>query len=158
MKRLFALVIMLAAGLGVVAGCGGEKRLARENFSDRLQSIDRRGSERWGQLAQRAADLKPGQPVPADVEQRLKELVEFQRQAVSELERLSAPEDAGEAVEMLIDALRERTATFEQAIDAGSFSPRMFGQITQSGEKINEAFKRLRNDGFLPQEEAHEDE
>ncbi|MGH3080712.1 MAG: hypothetical protein ACRDNH_06190 [Gaiellaceae bacterium] len=59
---------------------------------------------------------------------------------------------------MLIDALRERTAAFEQAIDAGSFTERQSGQITQSGEKIDEAFERLRNDGFLPKEEAHEDE
>jgi hypothetical protein len=158
MTRLFTLVIVLAAGLGVVAGCGGEERLSRDDFSDRLQSIGQEGSERWGALAQRAVDLKPGQPIPADVEQSLRELVEFQRQAVSELEGLNAPEDAGELVEMLIDALRERTARFEQAIDAGSFTERRSGQITQSGEKIDEAFERLRNDGFLPKEDAHEDE
>jgi hypothetical protein len=158
MKRLFTLVIVLAAGLGVVAGCGGEERLSRDEFSDRLQSIGQEGSERWGALAQRAADLKPGQPIPADVGQSLRELVEFQRQAVSELEGINAPEDAGEPVEMLIDAFAERTATFEQAIDAGSFTERQSGQITQSGEKINEAFERLRKDGFLPKEEAHEDE
>ena len=158
MTRLFTLMIVLAAGLAVVAGCGAEERLSRDEFSDCLQSIGQEGGERWGALAQRAADLKPGQPIPADVEQSLRELVEFQRQAVSELEGLNAPEDAGEPVEMLIDALRERSSAFEQAIDAGSFTERQSGQIAQLGEKIDDAFERLRNDGFLPKEEAHEDE
>lgn len=64
MERLLILAIVLvAASLGGAAGCGGEERLSREEFSERLQSIDQRGGERWGRLAQRAKDLKPG-PTP----------------------------------------------------------------------------------------------
>ena len=154
MNRLFALAIVLAAaGLGVGAGCGGEERLSREEFGERLQSIGRRGSERWGRLAQRAADMKPDEPIPADVRHSLRELAEFQRQAVAELEKVNAPENAGEPVELLIDALRERTATFERAIDAGSFTQRQFDLVTQSGEKIDEAFRQFRNEGLLPKVE-----
>ena len=158
MKRPFTLAIVLAAALGVAPGCGGEERPSREEFSERVQSIHQRGSERWGRLAERAADLKPGQPIAADVEQAIRQVVEFQRQAVSELERPGTPDDAGEAVEMLSDALRERTATFERVLDAGSFTQRQFVQITQSGEKIDEALTQLRDDGFLSKEEPREDE
>lgn len=148
-------LIVLAAGLAVLAGCGGQERLSREAFSDRLQSIDRRGSERWGRLAERAGDLKPGQPLPADVEQPMRSLVEFQRQAVRELEELNPPEDAEEEVETLIEALRERTETFEQVLVARRFTPRQFDRVTRSGDLIDVAFEQLRKEGFLPAVEEH---
>ena len=87
MKHSFALAIVLAvASLGVFAGCGGEDGSSREEFSEGLESIDQRGGERWSLLAQRAEDLKPDQPIPADVKQPISELVDFQRHAVAELE------------------------------------------------------------------------
>lgn len=159
MKCLFALAIALAAAsLGAVAGCGGEERLSREEFSDRLQTIDRRGGELWGRLAQRAQDLKPNEPLPADVKQALTELVEFQEQAVEELEGLNPLEDAEEPVETLIEALRERTEIFEPVIEAGRFTRQNFAQVTQSGEKIDQAFAQLREEGFLPTADEHEEE
>lgn len=158
MKRRFGLVIVLAAGLGVVAGCGGEEGLSREDFSARLQSISQEGGERWGRLAQRAKDVQPGQALTADVKQLIKELNDFQRQAADELAELNPPEGAENGVEMLINALRERTDTLEQAVDAGRFTQRQGDQITEAGETIDEAFEQLRNDGFLPKEDAHEDE
>ena len=159
MERLLILaIVLMAAGLGGAAGCGGEERLSREEFGERLQSIDQRGGERWGRLAQVAADLKPDQPLPADVMQPMRELVEFQRQAAAELGGLNPPEDAEEEVEKLIEALRERTVAFEQAIEAGRFTQRQSEQITQSGDKIDEAFEQLRKEGFLPEAEEHEEE
>jgi len=159
MKRLLLFAIVLgAAGLGVVAGCGGEERLSREELSDRLQSIDQRGSERWGRLAEEAKDLQPDQPLTAEVKQPIRELVEFQRQAADELEALSPPEGAEEEVDKLIEALRERTENFEQAIEAGRFTRQEFDQITESGDKIDEAFEQLRKEGFLPKVEEHEEE
>ncbi len=152
--RFFA-IVLAAASLGVVAGCGGEERLSREEFSDRLQSIDQRGSEHWGRVAQRAKDLKPDQPLPVDVKQPMRELVQFQRQAADELDELNPPEDAKGEVEQLIEALRERTEIFEQAIAAGRFTPQEFDQITKAGDKIDEAFEQLRNEGFLPKVEEH---
>jgi hypothetical protein len=159
MERLLILaLVLMAASLGGAAGCGGEERLSREEFGERLQSIDQRGGERWGRLAQVAADLEPDQPLPADVKQPMRELVEFQRQAAAELAELNPPEEAEEEVEMLIEALRERTVAFEQAIEAGRFTQRQSEQITQSGDKIDEAFEQLRKEGFLPEADEHEEE
>ena len=159
MERLLMLaIVLLAAGLGGAPGCGGEERLSREEFGQRLRSIDQRGGERWGRLAQRAKDVKPDQPLAADVKQLMKELVEFQRQAADELAELNPPEGAEEEVEKLIEALRERTVAFEQAIAAGRFTQRQSDQITQSGDRIDEAFEQLRKEGFLPEADEHEEE
>lgn len=147
--RRFA-IVLAAAGLGVVVACGSGERLSREQFSDRLQSIDQQGGERWGRLAQSAEDLRPEQPLPAEVKEPMRELIEFQRQTADELEELNPPEGAGEEVEMLIEALRARTGTFEEVAEAGTFTQREFDQITQSGEKIDAAFEQLREEGFLP--------
>ena len=159
MERLLILaIVLLAAGLGGAAGCGGEERLSREELGSRLQSIGQRGSERWGLVAHEAADLKPNQPLPADVRQPMRELLEFQRQAVAELAELNPPEEAEEEVEMLIEALRERTVAFEQALEAGRFTRLDFDQITESGDRIDEAFEQLRKEGFLPEADVHEEE
>jgi hypothetical protein len=159
MERLLMLaIVLMAAGLGGAAGCGGEERLSREEFGERLQSIDQRGGERWGRLAQVAADLEPDQALPADVKQPMTDLVEFQRQAADELEELNPPQEAEEEVEELIAALRDRTEVFEQVIEAGRFTRRDFGQITESGDKIDEAFEQLRKEGFLPEADEHEEE
>jgi len=159
MERLLMLaIVLMAAGLGGAAGCGGEERLSREEFGERLQSIDQRGGERWGRLAQVAADLEPDQALPADVKQPMTDLVEFQRQAANELEELNPPQEAEEEVEELIAALRDRTEVFEQVIEAGRFTRRDFGQITESGDKIDEAFEQLRKEGFLPEADEHEEE
>jgi hypothetical protein len=159
MERLLMLaIVLMAAGLGGAAGCGGEERLSREEFGERLQSIDQRGGERWGRLAQVAADLEPDQALPADVKQPMTDLVEFQRQAADELEGLNPPQEAEEEVEELIAALRDRTEVFEQVIEAGRFTRRDFGQITESGDKIDEAFEQLRKEGFLPEADEHEEE
>ena len=158
MKYLFALATVAAAALlAGVAGCGGEERLSREEFSDRLQSIGERGGELWGRLAQRAEDLKPGELLPADVKQALTELVDFQEKAATDLAGLNPPEDAEEPVEMLIAALRERTDTFEQVIEAGRFTRQDSERVTQAGEEIDQAFEQLRAEGLATADE-HEDE
>lgn len=156
MKRRSVLAIVLAAGLSITVGCGVDERLSREEFSQRLQSIDQRGGEVYGRVADRAADLQPDQPLPADITQPLGELVEFQRQAARELETINPPEGAQEAVETLTEALHERTETIEQAIEAGRFTRTAFDHVTESGEKIDEAFAQLRNQGFLPEADEHE--
>ena len=159
MNYLFALTIVAAAAvLGGVTACGGDERLSRDHFSGRMQSIGERGGELWGRLAQRAENLDPDEPLPADVKQALTEVVEFQEQAVAELEALNPPEAAEEPAEMLIEALRERTVTFEQVFEAGRFTPRNVARVTQAGEKIDRAFEQLREEGFLPIADEHEDE
>jgi mannitol-1-phosphate/altronate dehydrogenase len=159
MKYVFALATVVAAAiLGNVTACGGEERLSRENFSDRLQSIGERGGELWGRLAQRAEDLKPNEPLPAEVEEALAELVEFQEQAADELERMNPPDDAAESVELLTEALRERTEIVERVIAAGRFSPSDSQRVTRWGNEIDHAFERLRAEGFLATQDEHEDE
>jgi hypothetical protein len=159
MKSLFALATVAAVTvLGGVAACGGEERLSRDEFSDRLQSIDERGGELWGRLAQRAENLKPGEPLPADVKQALRELVDFQDEAVAELERLNLPEDAEEPVEALVAALRERTETFENVLEVGHFTEQDFQRVTRSGEEIDQALGQLRQEGFLPAPDEHDEE
>lgn len=159
MKHLFALATVLAAAsLGAVAGCGGEERLSREGFSDRLQSMSQEGGERWGRLAQRAKDVKPDQPLAADVKHLMKDFVEFQRQAADELMELNPPKGAEDEIEKLVDALRERTQTFEHAIEAGRFNERQSDQITRAGNKIDAAFEQLRKEGYLPQVDDHPQE
>jgi hypothetical protein len=158
MKYLFAATVVAAAVLGGVAACGGEERLSREEFSDRLQRIGERGGDLWGRLAQRAEDLEPNEPLSADVKQAVTELVEFQKQAAAELEGLNPPEDAEQPAEMLIEALRERTETFEQVIEAGRFTEQDSDRVTQSGEEIDQAFEQLRAEGFLATAEEHEEE
>ena len=158
MRYLFALATVAAVALlGGVTACGGEERLSRDEFSDRLQSIDERGGELWGRLAQRAEDLKPGDALPADVKQALGELVDFQNQAAAELEGLSPPEDAEEPAEMLMAALRGRTETFEHVIDAGHFTEQDFQRLTRSGEEIDQALGQLRREGFLPASDEHDE-
>lgn len=58
---------------------------------------------------------------------------------------------------MLTEALHERTETIEQAIGAGRFTRAEFDHVTESGEKIDEAFTQLRNHGFLPAVDEHEE-
>jgi hypothetical protein len=159
MKYVFACATVLAAAvLGVVAGCGDEERLSREDFRMRLQGIDERGGELWGRLAQRAENLKPGEPLPADVKQAIRELVDFQNLAAAELEGLNPPEEAEEPVKMLIAALRTRTETFGQAMETGHFTKQGSGRVTQSGEEIDRAFEQLRAEGFLATADEHEHE
>jgi hypothetical protein len=159
MKHLFALATVVAAAmLGGVAGCGGEERLSRDEFSDRLQRIGERGGELWTRLAERAEDLEADEPIPADVKQAMTELVEFQKQAAADLEGLNPPEDAEEPVGMLTEALRERTATFEAVLEAGRFTEQDSERVTQSGEEIDRAFEQLRAEGFLATVDEHEGE
>lgn len=161
MRCLFALAFVLVAaslGTGTVTGCGGEERLSREEFSDRLQTIDERGGELWARLAEHAEDIGPGEPLPADVKPALTALIEFQEQATAELEALNPPEGAEEPVAMLIEALRKRTETFEQVIEAGRFTERGFQRVTQSGEEIDQASQQLRAKGLGATADVHGDE
>jgi hypothetical protein len=159
MKHLLAIATVVAAAtLGGITACGGGERLSSEEFGDRVQSIGERGGERWERLAERAQDLSPGEPLPADVKHALAELVEFQDQAAAELEGLNPPEDAEKQVEMLIEALRERTETFKHVIEAGRFTEQDSERVTQSGDEIDQAFEQLRAEGFLATADEHENE
>jgi hypothetical protein len=155
MKRLVTIAIVVAAA--ALTGCGGEERVASDEFRGRLASIGERGGELWGQLEQRAQSLETDQPLPADIEQALEALIEFQEQTVAELETMTPPEAAEDPVGMLINALRNRTESFKAAIAVGHFTEQDFDRVTQAGEEIDEAFEQLRAEGFLPTTDDHEE-
>jgi hypothetical protein len=159
MKRLVTFaVVLVTATLGAAAGCGGgEERLSREEFGDRVQSIAEQGGELWRRLAERAQDLQTDERLPGDIVQALEELVEFQEQTVTELETLTPPEAAEEPVEMLTEALRKRTESIKKVIAAGHFTEQDSDRVTQAGEEIDEAFEQLRAGGFLPATDDHQE-
>jgi hypothetical protein len=158
MRHLFVASLVLAALLGGPTACGSEEKASTDGFSDRLQSIGERGGEQWGRLAQEADDLEVGDGLPTEVRQALTELVTFQKQAESELAALTPPEGAEDAVELLIEALRERTEILEQVLEQGRFTAQTDESTTRAGEKIDRAFEELRSEGFLPSTDEHEDE
>ena len=153
--RRWLLIVLAAASLGGLAGCGGEERLSREEFSDRLQSIDRRASEQYGRLAEQATRLKPDRPIPNKVKQGMREYAAGLQRAADELDELNPPEGAEEATKTLIEALRERADGFGQAAREERITLRQLGEfrqesITKSGDKIDRAFEQLRTEGFDP--------
>lgn len=152
--RLWLPLVLAAAGLGAVAGCGGEERLSREEFSDRLQSIKQRESARFERLAQQAMRLKPNELLPGDVKQAMRDVAGGNRRAADELDELNHPEGAEAEARALIAALRERAEGFERAAREQRITLRQLeeqGSITKAGEKIDRAFERFRREGFLPE-------
>jgi hypothetical protein len=148
-------LLLAAASLGALAGCGGEERLSREEFGDRLQSIKQRESARFERLAQRVMRLEPNQPLPDDVKQAMRDVAGGNRRAAGELDELKPPEDAEEETRSLIEALRERADGFEQAARKEQITLRELEEeptITRAGERIDRAFERLGKEGFLPEE------
>jgi hypothetical protein len=151
----FAAIVLAAASLSVAAGCGSDQQPSGVEFSDRLESIGQQGSQRWALLAQRAGDLKPGEPLTPDLKQPISGLVTFQRHAADTLGELTVPEGAAEEVDTLIQALRERTEVFEQALQSGRFTRRQSDRITQAGNTIDLAFDQLQEEGYLPTVDEH---
>lgn len=150
-------IVLAASGLAVLSGCGGGDRLSREEFSTRMQGIHQQGGELWGRLAEQAGDLKPDQPLPANVREPMDAMVEFQRSTAEELEGLDVPQGADEEVQEFVDALRERTRLFEQAAQAGRFTEQDFEEVVRAGDRIDYVFRQLRAEGFLPRVDEHED-
>lgn len=150
-------IVLAAAGLAVVSGCGGGDRLSQEEFSKRMERIHQQGGELWGRLAEQAGDLKPDQPLPATIREPMNAMADFQRSTAEELEQLAVPRGADEEVQEFIDALRERTRIFDQATEVGKLTQQDFERLTQAGEKIDAALQQLRAEGFLPRVDEHED-
>ncbi len=146
-------LLLVGASLGGLAGCGGDERLSREEFADRVQSIDRRESARFARLAQQAMRLGPDEALTEEVRGGMREFAGALRVAADELEALNPPKEASEATDMLVAALRERAAGFEEAAGRERVTIRELerdGSITRAGDKVDRAFERLRTDGFLP--------
>lgn len=154
-------LLLVAAGLGALAGCGRDEPLSRQEFRGSLQRIKQREGARFNHLAQRALRLKPNQALPGDVKQAMQDAAEGNRRAAEELDELEPPEDAEQDTHTLIEALRQRADGFERAarrkrITLGELEEER--SITRAGETIDRAFERLRKQGFLPEEDDHPEE
>jgi hypothetical protein len=148
-------IALAAAGLVAVAGCGGDERLSRDGFADRLQTIDRQGSAPYERLAQQAARLKPDQPLTETVKRGMRQYAGALARAADQLDQLNPPSGAEDETATLTDALRQRAESFEQAAREQRVTLRQLEQQragTTAGEKIDRAFERLREQGFLRQD------
>jgi hypothetical protein len=147
-KRLF----LLAATVAALPSCGGGDSLSREEFANRLGALKQRESARFGDLAERVEAVKPDQTLPPAIKQSMTEVAAGHRGAADELSELDPPEGAENAIKELIAALRKRADAFEQAARQEEITLRQLeqeGTITEAGERIDEAFERLRKAGFL---------
>lgn len=150
---------MLAiAAIGAVGGgCGGDDRLSREEFSQRLQSIIEKPSSAFGRVAQHGADLKPADVLPDELKRELSVFVETMREATDELEVLSPPEDAEEPTDELIAAIQERADALDEAAREENITLREFAPtLTGTGEKVDRALEALRRAGYLPESEERD--
>jgi mannitol-1-phosphate/altronate dehydrogenase len=148
-------IALAAAGLAMVAGCGGEERLSRDAFNDQLQTIARQGSARYERLAQQATRLKPDQPLTEEVKHGMRQYAGALARAADQLDELNPPSGAEDETATLTEALRQRADAFEQAARKPGVTLRQLerqGSSTRAGEKIDRAFEQLRDDGFLREE------
>jgi hypothetical protein len=150
-------IVLAAAGVGALAGCGDDDRPSRDAFSDRLQSIDGQGSTRYERLAEQAMRLKPDQPLTDELKQGMRQYSRVLVRAADQLDELNPPSDAEDETATLTEALRERADAFEQAARKPGVTLRQLeqqGAGTEAGEKIDRAFEQLRKQGFLREEES----
>ena len=150
--RVWIAIALAAAGLGPIAACGGEGRLSRDAFNDRLQSIDRRGSVRYERLAELAMSLRPAQPLTEEVRQAMRRYAAVLRRAAAQLAALDPPRGAEQPTTALMRALRARASAFGEAAQEERSTLRALerrGSITRAGEQIDSAFEQLHSEGFL---------
>lgn len=153
--RRWLAIALAAVGLAVLAACGDEERLSRDAFNDRLQSIDRQGSERYARLEELARSLKPDQPLTQEVKVGMRRYAAGLSRFADRLEELNPPEAAEQVTATLVDALRERASAFQQAARQERTTLRALerqGSVTKAGDRIDRAFEQLREDGVLRQE------
>ena len=145
-------IVLAAAGLAALAACGGDERLSRDAFGDRLQSIERWGSTRYEGLVRQALRLSPDQPLTAEVKRGMRQYAQGIARAADQLGELNPPEPAEKETTILIEALRQRASGFEQAARKHRTTLRELERersTTQAGERIDRAFEQLREEGFL---------
>jgi hypothetical protein len=144
-------IALAAVGLTALAACGGEERLSREAFDDRLESIGRQGSERYARLEELARSLKPDQPLTQEVKLAMRRYAAKLSRLADRLEELTPPVAAEQATATLVDAMRERAWAFEQAAQQDRTTISALarqGSVTKAGDRIDRAFEQLRKEGF----------
>jgi hypothetical protein len=151
--------VLAAAGVAALAACGGDERLSRDAFGDRLQSIEYWGSTRYERLAKQAMRLDPDQPLTAEVKRGMRQYAHGLARAADQLGELNPPEPAERETATLIEALRQRARGFEQAARKPRTTLRELERersITKAGERIDRAFEQFREEGLLILSPDHE--
>jgi len=146
------LIVLTAAGLAALAACGGDQRMSRDAFEDRLQAIERWGSMRYRRLTEQALRLRPDQPLTDEVKQAMSRYAQGLARAADQLDDINPPQPAEKGTAMLIEALRDRASGFERAARKQRTTLRELERersTTRAGERIDRAFEQLREDGFL---------
>lgn len=146
------LIMLTIAGLAALAACGGDQRLSRDAFEDRLQGIERWGSTRYAGLTEQALRLRPDQPLTNEVKRAMSRYAQGLARAADQLDDINPPQPAEKGTAMLIEALRERASGFERAAHKQRTTLRELARersTTQAGEQIDRAFEQLREDGFI---------
>jgi exonuclease VII large subunit len=157
--RCWLAIALAAVALSALAACGDEERLSREAFDDRLESIDRQGSERYARLEDLARSLKPDQPLTQEVKLAMRRYAAGLSRLADRLEEITPPVSAERATATLVDALRERASAFQQAAQQERTTLSALerqGSVTNAGDGIDRAFEQLRQAGFSNGGGSHE--
>jgi hypothetical protein len=150
--RSWILIVLAAACVAVLPACGGDERLSRGAFEERLQSVERWGGTRYERLSEQAMRLRPDQPLTDEVKRSMRRYAHGLARAADRLDSLNPPRPAEQETAKLIKALRERASGFEQAARKQRTTLRdLEGEdsITRAGDRIDRVFEQLREDGFL---------
>lgn len=152
--------VAAAIAVAALAACGGAKGddEGEEGFKERLASIVEPASARYGELGERAGGVNPNTPLPDDFKAQMRAVASGDRRAADEIEALTPPQAAAEVIQQLGAALRARADAFERAAGATTITLQQLeeeGSITEAGEQIDRALQQLREAGFLPDEQPH---
>jgi hypothetical protein len=155
--------VAAAIAVAALAACSGAKgdNHQEEGFEERLASIVEATSSRYGELGERAGGLNPNAPLADDFKAQMRAVAVGDRRAADEIEALTPPEAAAELVQQLETALRARAGSLEQAAGPTTITLQRLeeeGSITEAGEQINRVLQQIRDAGFFPEEQPHDEQ
>jgi hypothetical protein len=101
--------------------------------------------------------VNPNAPLADDFKARMRAVAVADRRAADEIEALTPPQAAAELIQQLGAAVRARAGAFEWAAGATISLQQLEeeGSITEAGEQIDRVLQQLREAGFLPDEQPH---
>ncbi|HET6752616.1 MAG TPA: hypothetical protein VFH23_01535 [Jiangellaceae bacterium] len=151
--------VAAAIAVAALAACGGAKGddNGEERFGERLATVVEPASAGYGELGERSGSVNPNAPLPDDFKAQMRAVAEGDRRAADEIEALTPPQAAAELIQQLGAALRARAGAFERAAGATISLQQLEeeGSITEAGEQIDRVLQQLREAGFLPDEQPH---
>jgi len=135
-----------AAGLVSIAACGGEERLPRTDYRERVTALGDRASQNFGLFSDTS---------PTRAREAVARIRDNERAVAAELDRLRPPEEAEEAHDSLVAALRDSAAERHRLLRRlrGNAADLLIvaraGQRSPAQGAIGAAVKRLADLGYL---------